>query len=56
MEESPDGAPVSLEVSPCQQGSSGVGGHGAEDGVDVLASHLALVQRHGQVTGNKTNR
>ena len=54
-EHGPDGVPVSLKVSPCQEGSGGIVGHRAQHCAHILAPHLGLVQSHPQVAGNRRN-
>ena len=51
-EHGPDGVPVSLKVSPGQEGPGGIVGHRAQHGAHVLAADLGLVQGHPQVPGN----
>ena len=54
-EHGPDGVPVSLKVSPGQEGPSGIVCHRAQHGAHVLTADLGLVQSHPQVTGNSAN-
>ena len=51
-EHGPDGLPVSLEVSPGQEGPAGVVCHRAQYGAHILTADLGLVQSHPQVTAN----
>ena len=51
-EHGPDGLPVSLEVSPGQEGPGGIVGHRAQHGAHILTADLGLVQSHPQVTAN----
>ena len=51
-EHGPDVVPVSLQVSPGQEGPGGIISHGAKHSTHVLTSHLSLVQSQPQVAGN----
>ena len=51
----PDGFPVSLQVSPGQEGPGGIVRHRAQHCAHILAADLGLVQSHPQVTGNSGN-
>ena len=48
-EHGPDGVPVSLKMSPGQEGPGGIVGHRAQHGAHVLTADLGLVQSHPQV-------
>ena len=52
-EHGPDGVPVSLKVSPGQEGPGGIFGHRAQHSTHILTADLGLVQSHPQVPAHQ---
>ena len=55
-EHGPDGVPVSLKVSPGQEGPGGIFGHRAQHSTHILTADLGLVQSHPQVPTQHSNQ